>query len=110
MTNTEKALQKTLGYGAEDFTKKALKGGYEHDDATYRLVKFEEIILDPLAWKAVGEIEGWERDNIDLENETPMGKICAEGVFARDYCVIEAKEWVYYMHQFIDNLIELTNE
>lgn len=108
MTNLNKALQDTVGFGVEEFIKKALAGGWypvifitkpmkaRTGEITINGEEYEfilpnnggvSIFLDPNAWKAVGVIESWE--NLEGNGEYPV---------FRDK-----------IHQFIDNLIKITN-
>lgn len=111
----EQALTKTVGLNAQSFIEKAIEGGWGKD-AFYRgevthcktengkiyLEWFsgeteslhlheeakERILLDPLAWKAVGKVEGWtEWNGIDSPYEN---EVC----------------WYGRMHGLIDALAE----
>lgn len=55
------------------------------DDTT---IAFEKYILDPLAWQAVGKVEGWNKhDNARVEYNATY-------------------HWKYCMHRMIDALAE----
>ena len=51
----------------KQFIEKAEKGGYKKSDRENHLrtkfnissIPYEVVLLDPLAWKAVGKVEGW---------------------------------------------------
>ena len=72
----EQALQNTLGFGVKDFIEKAIEGGWKKNCKGWHIwanqvthtgtngfneqsLTFEQILLDPKAWKAVGRTEGW---------------------------------------------------
>jgi hypothetical protein len=107
----EQALQKTLGFGVKKFIEKAIAGWYEMEndeivetdglevtitDEGYEtalsgktkntVTKFtiEQILLDPLAWQAVGKVEGWGKGKHGLM----------------------MYEWLTNMHRMIDALAE----
>ncbi len=74
MRNVEKVIQKVCGFGSKEFIEKAIDGGWKapkgfifhHTQGLviqahegFVPVAIETILLDPLAWKAVGKTEGW---------------------------------------------------
>lgn len=70
----------------------------------------EAILLDPLAWKAVGKVEGWSPDlyghcgkdpeDTDLVKETEGGvDCCLYGMRSMEFF---QPEWQYNMHRMID--------
>ena len=80
--NYEPALIKTLGFGVEDYIKKALLGGWKNHyfppgKSVKEVIKkhlfWKEILclilLEPSSWRAVGITEGWGkttlRDDLD---------------------------------------------
>ena len=77
----------------EKFIEKAIEGGWEKDKypsfwSFNDIVKFyqDKVFLDPLAWQAVGKVEGW-----------------------KDYMVIDnpyKNIYLYHMHEMIDALAE----
>lgn len=92
----------------KEFIEKAVEGGWSMDDyhpmyittAEPKHVPLEGIFLDPLAWQAVGRVEGWEkRHNYACYIHLDGGK-CD--------CVPE-EEWEARMHDMIDALCEGTS-
>lgn len=104
----------------ETFIEKAIEGGWKplgEDLGNWQIIKepalfyqvksvggrnrgtimsYHEILLDPLAWKAVGKVEGWTDElynceYCDIPNEHYLGKI---------------KTWHYNMIRMIDALWE----
>ena len=76
----------------------AFQGGYkfQHSDRTsieeavvYAVLEPSYTLLDPLAWKAVGNVEGWGSARV-------LGK----------YGITERNTYVHYMHSFIDHLCD----
>lgn len=51
----------------EQFIRDAIKGGYEKSEregflrsnGNHKSISYEVILLDPLAWQAVGKVRGW---------------------------------------------------
>ena len=128
------------------FIEKAIEGGYElpnsfdrysyggcGDDhksnidtvkeinvGTFGHAPVAEILLDPLAWQAVGKVEGWSenREKHYSEKKDVMGefievanagrhkcnKYCAKKVYHGVEWI--GQEWLYYMHRMIDALAE----
>lgn len=106
------------------FIEKAIKGGWNKD---YKLVyagEFEdvllahkthkarsiakivsEILLDPLAWQAVGKVEGWSEG----EENCRGSRECVKGKHElHNPCIWEIVEpdWKKEMHNMIGALIE----
>lgn len=89
----------------KEFIEKAIEGGWNRyvwvsyiKNETYgrggygtRTIPTESVFLDPLAWQAVGKVEGWR-----LRDE--------EDVFNGGY--LEDDEWLKNMHCMIDALAE----
>lgn len=75
----------------------------------------EQVFLDPLAWQAVGKVEGWDRlfcmssfgtnGEIDTDN---AGSYDYDGISADDHSlpVEPTPEWLFRMHRMIDALAE----
>jgi hypothetical protein len=69
-----------------------------------------EILLDPLAWQAVGKVEGWKEEGI----KSLDGKVCAYdgyrdcgmGRACRFTGFPKIDKWHWHMHQMIDALAE----
>jgi len=92
----------------KQFIEKAIKGGYIGVNPSGKLghwsgsetPNFEEnikaVLLDPLAWKAVGKIEGWEEK---IKEYTWSNK-------AGNTRQVEASEWQNLMYWMIDYLTE----
>lgn len=99
--NIEQSLIKTLGFGAEDFIKKAVEGGYELSKYSPVYCKsgdefakpMEGVLLDPLSWKAVFPENRWSRDT-----HLSLGE-------QKVYAGVEHR-WQYEMHRFVSALIE----
>ena len=102
----------------KQFVKKAIVGGwkqpwdkkdktvdFEEHGVTYdfvpyeeeKVVAYEEIFLDPLAWQAVGKVSGWGKDT-----KMNIGKLIAKKMYSADYYLREGPK--YRMHQMIDAL------
>lgn len=65
------------------------------------LVRTEAVLLDPLAWQAVGEVKGWKRDEFEGEIKSFYG---TENV--QETIRIKWSPWEYKMHRMIDALAE----
>lgn len=111
MTNIETALQKTVGFGVKEFIEKAIEGGWKKGYPNFKVEKVndcglwldckgllgdfkfhyvrEEILLDPLAWQAVGKVEGWKEDK-----------------YTRYDHFDNMPEYKEKMHRFVDNLCQ----
>ena len=77
----------------KQFIEKGIEGGYPQDLAHYE--KYPDqcvVLLDPLAWQAVGKVEGWE---------TKYFK-CSPNCDNK----IRSDDWNYQMHRMIDALAE----
>lgn len=80
------------------------------------LRSYSDVLLDPLAWQAVGRVEGWERVCSDCgeeakENEKMLvgeseytGTVCGCGFDVQNLSIQE--RWIYNIHRFIDALAE----
>lgn len=88
-------LEKEEGSGGElaEVTEKRydMEGG-PCDKSPLRYVSDAEILLDPLAWQAVGKVEGWHRGSLDeafhptwKQNMHRMIDALAEGKTIEDY-------------------------
>ena len=76
---------------SKDFIEKAIKGGWKQSLPKFVLnttIDINNIFLDPLAWQAVGKVEGWRTRKCEKE-------IC-----------IPCNDWKYAMHRMIDALAE----
>ena len=76
----------------ETFTQKAVEGGFEYHDLPIDLSEGDYgriILIDPLAWQAVGKTEKWE-----TEKKMYFGD------------VTEWHGWLLNMHNMIDHLAE----
>lgn len=125
--------------GQKQFIEKAIEGGwnkgykllYVTDDSAVLLAHktqigrsialiVSEVLLDPLAWQAVGKVEGWK---ITVQGCFVCGKpftdansLSEHKECLRDYGNEEGEEWVmkdveidswkYNMHRMIDALAE----
>lgn len=79
----------------KQFVAKALEGGWRYENPELKqeedileVIGIEDILLDPLAWEAVGKVEGWE------SKITYKDRLKYEGT------------WLGYMHAMIDALAE----
>jgi hypothetical protein len=70
----------------KEFIEKAIEGGYKGKTNIGYDCWFNDIILDPKAWEAVGKVEGWKGE-IELDE-------------------YEYGHWTERMHEMIDHLIE----
>lgn len=135
----EQALTKTVGLNAQSFIEKAIEGGWGKD-AFYRgevthcktengkiyLEWFsgeteslhlheeakERILLDPLAWKAVGKVEGWGT-SIKYVATSLSKEELLRAMVNLDEKTIETvlrmedePRWLHEMHRMIDALAE----
>ena len=116
----ENALIKTLGFGSKTFIEKAIEGGwakkYTPDGASdtgvwvydgwrgvgkgtnggiQTRLPVQCVLLDPLAWQAVGKVEGWSANPDKAGDE-----------FTSQYSNCVPYEWPWQMHRFIDFLAE----
>jgi hypothetical protein len=92
----------------KQFIERAIEGGWEEGKALKNTVKqYEEIglplmaeaipelmFLDPLAWQAVGKVEGWEKTDYCWGCGYDEGATCDTPI------------WKVKMHNMIDALIE----
>jgi hypothetical protein len=93
----------------QEFIEKAVAGGWNkyaaewHDALGHGNVQcLAHILLDPLAWQAVGKVEGWSEayeysgtdpsDGPDVNGETPV--------------YVNSDHWKARMHAMIDALAE----
>jgi len=53
------------------------------------------MLLDPLAWQAVGKTRGWDEGNLDTTNSS-----YAEGTYSQDWM------WRHLWHTVIDHLAD----
>lgn len=94
----------------QEFNTKVVAGGYDWDTPRLRLyrsmtlgwpnVPAEMLLLDPEAWKAVGEVEGW------AEKLRSCG-CCGKSPQYCRCCDFEMYEgWKHKMHRLIDHLAE----
>lgn len=76
------------------FIEKAIEGGWNHpkEDCSYCETPVEVILLDPLAWQAVGKVEGWQ----DVQ----------AGYRESDGLILYESGWKRRMHRMIDALAE----
>lgn len=56
----------------QQFIEKAIEGGWKPDNAeresysgTHKYLFVAGVMLDPLAWQAVGKVEGWDKKKYD---------------------------------------------
>ena len=96
----------------KDFIQKAIEGGWENklfwfkvkesEDSPVEIVdtsmnNINSILLDPLAWQAVGKVEGWEKKHYrgcEYKLRGQCTPICSED------------SWTLYIHEMIDALCE----
>lgn len=79
--------------------------GFGGDPMRYEWkVNVEVILLDPLAWQAVGKVEGWKQDT-DV-TEWKQGEEVLKPHHFREGKIIHLGEWIHNMHRFIDALAE----
>ncbi len=64
---------------------------FETDDVERARMDRAEVLLDPLAWAAVGKVKGWEKEPV-----SEYCKACREQSFSGG--------WQYEWHHFIDIL------
>ena len=102
----------------KQFIEKAIEGGWREEEkpsiykseTSWACVHFDkvgdeilmyhhQILLDPLAWEAVGKVEGWNKVYEDLYTE---GYKRTEKDFAKEIRLQAGNK----MHQMIDALIE----
>jgi len=68
-------------------------------------IHISQILLDPLAWQAVGKVEGWYEERVICRGSIA----CEKGVDERhNPCVWETRQakWKQEMHRMIDALAE----
>jgi hypothetical protein len=93
----------------KQFIQKAIEGGwvpvYEYncqycDDVwpSSAPLNVDKMFLDPLAWQAVGKVEGW--------GETWSREIWSQEISAWNETRRDLPEWQYHMHRMIDHLAE----
>ena len=61
----------------------------------YQIYNYPEILLDPLAWYAVGKVKGWNLQ--EKQHEDPKGTTG----HTRDYL---KSGWLFHWHEFVDFL------
>ena len=85
-------------YSASDWIEITLENGLIH-----------QVLLDPLAWAAVGKVEGWEEE-CDRCGKQSANLRKEEGEYGGSVCDRPDGEhrmspyWRYYMHRMIDAL------
>lgn len=105
MTNINTALENTLGFGIEEFVKKAIEGGWKKPFITNTRIStlaryktnYSVILLDPKSWQAVGKTEGWKEK---IEDNVVAVSYAGRVMRGND------PEWLENMHRFIDALAE----
>lgn len=91
--NIEQALQNVTGLSVKDFISSAIEGGWTTELPLKQLKEQDpqfwhnkpwtsEILLDPLAWRAVGKVEGLKWTVLSMSPDMPL----------------------YFHHRFIDEL------
>lgn len=128
----EQALIKVLGFGPKVFIEKAIEGGWnpteekewiikdseedgtlhcyfysgEYPDEGCGAYSYSEILLDPLAWEAVGKVDGWKKEPYLCEGCRTIGVGTSNHMAA---CPIKNRksDYLTYMHRFIDALCEI---
>lgn len=78
----------------KEFIKKAIEGGWNGENWRAGNVGWAEILLDPLAWQAVGKVERWRK------TDNCWGCGYDEGA------TIDTPIWLVNMHRLIDALAE----
>lgn len=73
----------------------------EFDDGYVMNVNLEVILLDPLAWKALGKAMGW--DGKYAGNWRYLGLQAGGGLLKGDKTI---EEWQYHWYRMIDHLAE----
>ena len=95
----DKILQKILGFGTKEFVEKAIEGGWEEPyrcSDSFCNTDDAHLFLDPLAWQAVGKVEGWSGYG---EHHHGTEEECVSSCF-------HMGGWQQNMHRMIDALIE----
>lgn len=87
----------------QSFIEKAIEGGwipysYETPVPDNGAIQ-KAILLDPLAWKAVGKAEGWKGSCDVCGSRTALNCSGSDGGGIMD-------TWLWYMHRMIDALAE----
>lgn len=116
MTNLERFLQDALKggwshrnwkmgdeYRVRDNTVQRAGNEYE-EHSWYDLFEVESMLIDPLAFQAVGKVRGWELGG----QACTSGDGCIEGNGSMHEGLCEWKDykldWFYHMHRMIDSL------
>lgn len=106
------------GMYKQEFIEKAIKGGWqipmllhfpENNDGQMNVLlnSVSDILLDPLAWQAVGKVEGWKVSNFDCTNFEPQEH---HDYGNCDSCVAGQAHWLNNMHRLIDALAEASQK
>lgn len=92
----------------KEFIEKSIDGGYgngrEHFLRNLPEYALFQVWLDPLAWQAVGEVDGWE----DVHPMNVLGEClgCGKDVDPGHVCKSVKKGYVARMHDMINFLVE----
>lgn len=97
----------------KQFIEKALEGGWKASEQgegktiehVFFPAWFEKVLLDPLAWAAVGKVEGWGHEM--KGNGIPIGtypEAMVHVLFHKTNKLIPV--WQFHMHQMITALCE----
>lgn len=91
----------------ETFIEKAIEGGYSPLMGGDKMRSNEAILLDPLAWQAVGTTEGWGTTDGKCNKcgSAPRSWLLSSPVTCPE-CRTGRGEWDWYMHRLIDALAE----
>jgi len=83
----------------QQFIEKAIEGGWKNTSPEGSWDDIYYILLQPDAWKAVGEVEGW---GTDLWVGS-MSRLTGAGLDTHKW---EIPDWQYPMHRMVDALAE----
>lgn len=91
----------------QTFIEKAIEGGWDNRYMWFTMEEKPQIVgatvhdvaamlLDPLAWKAVGKAEAWPEYGCRVHSDEE-----------KDWCgIIQTRVWLNKMHRMIDHLAE----
>lgn len=87
------------------------KGAKLYADTVLAQMLIQEIVLDPLAWQAVGKVEGWAKcvcscGNKEFKLFQRVESHCMECTKCDEVINRKNPEWKFQMHRMIDALAD----
>lgn len=92
-----------------EFIEKSIEGGYTVEAGEF--VEYNDIFLDPLAWKAVGKVKGWSDMGQCIKCHKYARRYLNKGFAISEECAHcgekeKCKSWEYYFIRLPQALID----